>query len=256
MAAVPALTDGRAALAALKRALPRGAGTVVACRTLDQVRSVLARRLAEAVVVSPRMVPLPALTQLARDFPAVPIVCYTAFRPDDGELLLAVARTLRAPVAVEGIDDALLGGLLARVGASAERRRALADAPRVLRLRSPRQVEVWQLILSLAHAPIRSASLARKLSMSREHLSREFAMEAAPNLKRVIDLARVATAAHLLQNPGCDAQVVSRMLGFASPSHLGTTAKRVAGTTNKGLVELGPKGVLNAFARGRTRSRL
>src|SRR5690349_19356652 len=99
MAAVPALTDGRAALAALKRALPRRAGAVVACRTLDQVRSVLARRLAEAVVVSPRMVPLPALVQLARDFPTVPLVCYTAFRPDDGELLLAVARTLRAPVA-------------------------------------------------------------------------------------------------------------------------------------------------------------
>ncbi|HVX89668.1 MAG TPA: hypothetical protein VG940_12115, partial [Gemmatimonadales bacterium] len=119
MPAVPALTDGRAALAALKRALPRGAGAVVACRTLDQVRGVLARRLVEAVVVSPRLVSLAALQELARDFPAVPIVCYTAFRPDDGELLFAVARTLRAPVAVEGIDDALLGGLLQRVGATA-----------------------------------------------------------------------------------------------------------------------------------------
>lgn len=256
MPAVPALADGRAALAALKRALPRGAGTVVACRSLEQVRSVLARRLAEAVVVSPRMAPIPAIAALARDFPAVPIICYTAFRPDDGELLVAVARVLRAPVAVEGVDDALLGGLLARVGASAERRRALADAPRVLRLRSERQVEVWQLILSLAHAPIRSSTLARKLAMSREHLSREFALEAAPNLKRVIDLARVATAAHLLQNPGCDAPTAARMLGFSSASHLGTTARRVAGTTNGGLGELGPKGVLQAFARGRTRSRI
>lgn len=256
MPAVPALTDGRAALAALKRALPRGAGAVVACRTLDQVRGVLARRLVEAVVVSPRLVSLAALQELARDFPAVPIVCYTAFRPDDGELLFAVARTLRAPVAVEGIDDALLGGLLQRVGATAERRRALADAPRILRLRSARQVEVWQLILSLAHGPIRSATLARRLQMSREHLSREFALEAAPNLKRVIDLARVATAAHLLQNPGCDAPQVARLLGFASPSHLGTTAKRVAGATNGGLAALGPKGVLHAFAKGRTRSRV
>lgn len=256
MPAVPALTEGRAALAALKRALPRGAGTVVACRSLEQVRGVLARRLVEAVVVSPRLAPLAALQELARDFPAVPLICYTAFRPDDGELLFAVARTLRAPVAVEGIDDALLGGLLQRLGATAERRRALGDAPRVLRLRSERQVEVWQLILSLAHAPIRSATLARKLQMSREHLSREFALEAAPNLKRVIDLARVATAAHLLQNPGCDAQQVARLLGFASPSHLGTTAKRVAGTSNGGLAALGPKGVLQAFAKGRTRSRV
>src|SRR5690349_514514 len=42
--------------------------------------------MTEAVVVSPRVVSLPALQQLARDFPTVPLVCYTAFRPDDGEL--------------------------------------------------------------------------------------------------------------------------------------------------------------------------
>lgn len=257
MPAVAALTDGRAALAALKRALPRGAGRVVACRSVDQVRALLGRRLADAVVVSPRSVPLSTLTALAADFPAVPLICYAAFRPDDGELLHAVATALGAPVAVEGVDDAVLGDLVVRSGATAQRRRALADAPRLLRLRTDLQRAVWDLILAMAHAPVRASGLARKLGMSREHLSREFALEAAPNLKRVIDLARVATAAHLLQNPGCTAATVARMLGFASASHLGSTARRVAGTSNRGLATLGPRGVLVAFARGgRTRSRV
>lgn len=257
MPAVAALTDGRAALAALRRTLPRGAGRVVACRTVDQVRAVLARRLSDAVVASPRIATVAALAALAKDFPAVPIICYSAFRPDDGELLHSAATLLRAPVAVEGVDDAILGELVLRTGASAQRRRLLADAPRVLRLRTELQREVWDLILAIAHAPIRAGALARKLGMSREHLSREFALEAAPNLKRVIDLARTATAAHLLQNPGCTAATVARMLGFASASHLGSTARRVAGTNNRGLVELGPRGVLFAFVRGgRTRSRV
>jgi AraC-like DNA-binding protein len=257
MQVVVALTDGRTALAALKRALPRGAGRVVACKTLDQVRAVLGRRLADALVVSPRSAPLAGLSALARDYPAVPIICYSAFRPDDGDLLHAIATTLRAPVAVEGVDDAILGDLVGRAGASAERRRALADAPRLLRLRTDLQREVWLQILALAHAPVRATALAKKLGVSREHLSREFALEAAPNLKRVIDLARVATAAHLLQNPGFTTATAARMLGFASASHLGSTARRVAGTSNKGLVALGPRGVLVAFARGgRTRSRV
>lgn len=256
MPAVAALTDGRAALAALRRSLPRGGHRVVACRSVEQVRGLLARRLTDAVVVSPRAIPVAALLALAADFPAVPVFGFAAFRPDDAELLHACAAQLRIPVAVEGVDDAILGELLRRAGATALRRRALGDAPRLLRLRTDLQREVWDLTLGLAHAPIRAAQLARKLGMSREHLSREFALEAAPNLKRVIDLARVITAAHLLQNPGCTATSAARMLGFASTSHLGSTARRIAGTGAAGLAALGPHGVLVAFARGRTRSRL
>ena len=256
MPAVAALTDGRPALTALRRALPRSGARVVACRTLDQVRAVLGRRLTEAVVVSPRAVSLAALQALAREFPAVPVIGYAAFRADDGELLHACAAQLGIPVAVEGVDDALLGELLARAGATALRRRALADAPRLLRLRTDLQRDVWDLTLTLVHTPLRVSQLARRLGMSREHLSREFALEAAPNLKRVIDLARVVTAAHLLQNPGCTATAAAGMLGFASSSHLGSTARRIAGTGAAELAALGPRGVLLAFARGRTRSRL
>lgn len=256
MPVVVALTEGRTALASLRRGIPRGKGRVVACRTLDQARAHLSRRLTEAVVVSPRVVSLTALSALAHDFPAVPVIAYAPFRADDGELLHACAATLRIPVAVEGVDDPLLGELIARHGATAARRRALGDAARALRLRTPLQREVWDAILGMAHAPIRASQMARRFGMSREHLSREFALEAAPNLKRVIDLARVVTAAHLLQNPGCTATGAARMLGFASASHLGSTARRVAGSGAAGLAALGPHGVLVAFARGRTRSRV
>ena len=256
MPAVAALTEGRAALGALRRALPRGSARVVACRSLDQVRQVVARRLFDAIVISPRLASPSALSALAEEFPAIPIICYAAFRPDDGELLHACAAGLGVPIAVEGVDDAVIGAIVAAASATALRRRAMADAPRLLRLKSELQRQVWEMVLVAGHAPLRTEMLAKKLRMSREHLSREFAMEAAPNLKRVIDLARVATAAQLLQNPGISSATAARMLGFASSSHLGTAARRVAGVTTTGLGALGPRGVLGAFVKGRTRSRV
>lgn len=256
MPAVVALTEGRAALGALRRALPRGSTRVVACRSLEQVRQVVGRRLSDAIVISPRLASPSALLALAQEFPAVPIICYASFRPDDGELLHACASGLGASIAVEGVDDAVVGAIVSRASATAQRRRAMGDAPRVLRLRTELQREVWEMVLSAGHGPLRTDMLARKLRVSREHLSREFALEAAPNLKRVIDLARVATAAQLLQNPGITAATAARMLGFASSSHLGTAARRVAGVTTSGLGALGPKGVLGAFVKGRTRSRV
>jgi AraC-like DNA-binding protein len=228
----------------------------VACRSLDQVRQVVGRRLSDAIVISPRLASPSALAALAEEFPAVPIICYASFRPDDGELLHACASGLRVPIAVEGVDDAVIGQLVTRSCATAVRRRAMADAHRLLRLKTELQQEVWEMVLSAGHGPLRTEVLARKLKVSREHLSREFALEAAPNLKRVIDLARVATAAQLLQNPGISAATAARMLGFASSSHLGTAARRVAGVTTAGLGPLGPRGVLGAFVKGRTRSRV
>src|SRR5690606_39338533 len=50
----------------------------------------------------------------------------------------------------------------------------------------------------------------------------------APTLKRTIDLVRIMAAAELLKNPGHDVGAVASVLGFASSSHLSTTARRVA----------------------------
>jgi AraC-like DNA-binding protein len=91
---------------------------------------------------------------------------------------------------------------------------------------------------------------------SREHLSREFGAGGAPNLKRVIDLVRIAWAADLLANPGYSAGAVAGLLRFASPTHMAVCADRVAGVQPAALPGLGPAGVLARFARGRTRSRV
>ena len=112
------------------------------------------------------------------------------------------------------------------------------------------------LVLRRAAGPTKTAQVAAALRVTREHLSREFAAGGAPNLKRVIDLARAACAADLLGNPGYTVRAVVHILGYASPSHLAGAARRVAGATPQELRAVGPDGVLARFIRGRTRSRI
>jgi AraC-like DNA-binding protein len=126
----------------------------------------------------------------------------------------------------------------------------------VLRLTEPIQRQAWELLLGEVERPLLTSELARRLAVSREHLSRQFAAGGAPNLKRVIDLTRVACAAQLLQNPAYTAASVVRLLNFASPAHLNGTARRIAGVTSRDLGRLGPRGVLAEFVRGKTRSRI
>lgn len=255
MPAVVALVESRAALLALRRTLPRG-GLVLSCRGPAALRRVLASRLVDAVVLSPAGLSLAELIELRSRLPGMPVVAYAPFRPDDGALLLACRKHAVATVAVEGVDDAVVGDMVARVSITAERRRALADAPRMLRLTEPLQRAAWDLLLGEVERPIRTTDLAARLRVSREHLSRQFGAGGAPNLKRVIDLTRVACASQLLANPGYPIPTVVRLLHFASSSHLSGTARRIANVSTSGLGALGPRGVLAAFVRGNTRSRV
>jgi AraC-like DNA-binding protein len=179
---------------------------------------------------------------------------YAPFRPDDGEMLDGCQRNGVA-VAVEGVDEAVLGDMVGRMCLSAERRRALSDAPRVLRLHEKLQQDVWNYLIVHVAVPVRTEEVARKFQVSREHLSRQFGAGGAPNLKRVIDLTRIACAAQLLGNPGYTSASVAKILGFASSSHLSDTSQRVAGMPAQKLGTVGPRGVLGVFARGKTRSR-
>ena len=256
MATVVAVLDSRSALQSLRRTLPRGGLTVVRCRGLAALRRMLGGRLVDAVVLSPAGLAPAELAELRASMPGMPVVAYAAFRPDDGDLLLACRKHSVAVVAVEGVDDAVVGDMVARVSLTAERRRALADAPRMLRLTEPLQRAAWDLLLGEVERPIRTTELARRLAVSREHLSRQFGAGGAPNLKRVIDLTRVACAAQLLANPGYPIPTVVTLLHFASSSHLSGTARRIANVPTSGLGGLGPRGVLAAFVRGNTRSRM
>jgi AraC-like DNA-binding protein len=258
MAPVAALLDSRGALTALRRTMPGSGHRILACRSADALRRALARRMLDAVVVGLRAMRSAELLGMRVQFPALPVIAYGAFRPDDGELLFRLAQPEGvAAVAVEGVDDAVVGDLVWSRSLSQQRRVLLADAPRLLRLSEPLQQRTWQVLLADGWSPIRSADLARRLGLSREHLSRQFGAGGAPNLKRVADLMRIVTAAQLLANPGYSTRDVARLLGFASQSHLGATARRIAGIPAARLGATGLRGVFEAFLReaGRGRSR-
>ena len=256
MTAVVVLLGGAGGVAALRRSLPRGGPKVAACRNLAALHRALATRLVDALVMAPGALPKDELAALRRDYPALPLIVYGAFRPDDGPQLRAAAGTLTA-VVVEGVDDPVLGDIVLRHSLTARRRRALAAAPRLLSLEDDLQRRAWVLAVERVAAPWRTEALARALRVSREHLSRQFGAGGAPNLKRVIDLCRVVTAAQLLANPGYAVADAARLLQFASPSHLGGTARRVAGVGARDLHNLAPGELLTRFVRlGRTRSRV
>ncbi len=254
---IPVLLTSREARAALRRALPRGRARLIACRSGAQVERALRAALADAVVVDARGHDAPAfLAHCRAAYPNVPRFVYSAFRPDDGELLRTCIADCDATPIVEGAEDAVIGDLVLPRTASAARERTLAGAPRMLRLLEPLQELAWREVLRRVGGRLRAADVAKTLKVSREHLSRQFGAGGAPNIKRVIDLARAATAADLLANPGYSVRAVARILRYSSASHLSGSARRIAGVTAAGLVRLGPRGVLLAFLKGRMRSRV
>jgi len=255
MAVVATLLNSRPGLSSLRRSFLRGGPRLLPCRTRAQLEAALSSRLIDAVLLAPADLPLPDLRAFRARFPAIPVIAWGAFRPDDGELLAHWEREGAALVLVDGVDDAVAGDLVRRASLTAARRALLADAPRVLRLTHPLQHRTWELLLDQTDHPARTSELAAALAVSREHLSRQFGAGGAPNLKRVIDLIRVAAAAQLLANPGLDVAAVVRILDFASPSHLERTVRRITGQSARDLGGLGVRGVLGAFTRGKTRSR-
>lgn len=256
MPAVAALLSSAEATQTLRRTLPPGGPwSLVSCRTPSALAETLKTALVDAVVFTPASTPLDTLATLRAGFPGIPWIAFAPFKPDDGRLLVDCHGSKVAMVLVDGVDNAVAGELVVRASAAAHRRQALNEACRLLRLGDSLQRRVWNDLLDRVDQPLRTVELARRHDCSREHLSRQFGAGGAPNLKRVIDLTRVACAAAMLANPGYEARTVSRILRFATPSHLSATARRIAGVSASGLSELGPKGVLTAFARGKTRSR-
>jgi AraC-like DNA-binding protein len=253
MAAIAVLAPV-AAGAALKRSLPRPA-RLVRCRNADALQRLVVSRLVDAVVLSPLGAGLALLRDLRATLPTVPVVAWAPFRPEDAETLDACREAGVAAMLVEGVDDAVAADLLGRVTLAAVRRDALADGPRALRLSEPLQRRVWDLAVREVERPLRTGDIARRLRVSREHLSRQFGAGGAPNLKRVIDLGRIACAAQLLANTRLTPPIVAVMLSFATASHLSLTARRIADAPTSALAGLGPAGVLAAFVAGRTRSR-
>ncbi len=236
--------------------MPRRGLRITVCRSVERLDALLRSKLVDAVVIDVRASWTDGALDRIHAFPRIPFFALSRFRPDDGHLLIRCRNAGMRDVIVEGVDDGAAGELITSRTASSVRREALGGAPRMLRLTEPIQLKVWEEVLARAGEPTTTSEVARVLKRSREHLSREFAAGGAPNLKRVIDLARAAFAADLLGNPGYSVTTVTEILGFASPSHLAETARRIAGTTPIQLGQLGPRGVLDRFRKGRMWSRV
>lgn len=256
-ALVLVLHRDRSVCGALRRGLPRRWNRVVGCRGPEDVARRLASGLVDAVVVDV-LTPLWADTAFAlrRQYPRIPVFASSAFRPDDGRLLLACRAAGVRGLLVDGLDTPVAGELVGARTASRERRQALAGGPQLLRLTEPLQLAAWHEVLLRAGGPMSTTDVAAALGHTREHVSREFGAGGAPNLKRVIDLVRVAWAADLLANPAYGVRQVAAILGYSSTAHLAASARRVAGAGAAELGPLGATGVLQRFRRGRTRSRV
>ena len=192
---------------------------------------------------------------LAREFPSLPFVGIAPLRGADGPALATAAGYDFADVLAEGVDDGVLRMLLAPMMFSTRFACALWNPPPSLGLDAPLQQSAWRTVIARGGRPVRTGELAATLGVTREHLSRSFASAGAPNLKRVIDLVRLLAAAELSKNPGYDVRDVARVLGFASASHLSSTAQRIVGTKPASLARLRAVDLVDRFGQGRGRSR-
>lgn len=192
---------------------------------------------------------------LAREFPSAPFFALSPLRAIDGALAARAAAYDFADVLVDGVDDHVLRDLVIPRAFTTRFALALAVPPESLHVNTPLRLESWRVLVEHAGRPIHTNAVAEALGVTREHLSRAFGAAGAPNLKRVIDLVRLAAAAELSKNPGYDVGDVARVLGFASSSHLSTTSQRIVGIRPSSLARLRTVDLIERFVHGRMRSR-
>ena len=258
---VAAFVQRDRARALLRAAFPRRRGRVLFARTAATFEAAFRETLVDAAIVDvlspPSSMPDESwrAASLAREFPSVPFFGLLPLRVAEGPALARCASHDFADTIIEGVDDAAARELVRRAAFSARFASALHDPPPGLALSSALQREVWRCVVAQAGRPVRTSALATTLKVTREHLSRSFAVNGGPNLKRVIDLVRLIAAAELAKNPGYDVRDVAHVLGFASASHLATTSQRIVGTKPASLTRLRTVDLVDRFIRGHGRSR-
>jgi AraC-like DNA-binding protein len=187
---------------------------------------------------------------LARDFPSIPFVAITPFRPVDAPAIARCAELDFADVLADGTDDGILGHALLAHGFTTRFAAALHMPPETLALISPLQVGAWRAIVSHAGRPVGTAAIARAMGVSREHLSRSFSDGAAPTLKRVMDLVRLLAAGELAKNPGYDLAAVARLVGFGTSARLSESVQRLVRAPATALTALRSTELVERFLRG------
>jgi len=241
----------------MRAAFPRRRARLLLARTPAELEASFRTELVDAAIVD-----LASATDdtwraagLALEFPSVPFFGLLALRAAEAPALAQCVTLDFADVLIESVDDSVCRDLVLRSGFSARFARALHDPPQPLALDTDLQRAAWRGIVAWAGRPVRTQLLAGALGVTREHLSRTFAADGSPNLKRVIDLVRLVAAAELAKNPGYDVRDVAAVLDFASSSHLSSTAQRVVGTKPASLSRLRAIDLVDRFTRGHRRSR-
>jgi AraC-like DNA-binding protein len=245
------------ARAVARAAFPRRRARLLLARTPDELEQTFRSSLVDATIIdlAGSGEETWRAARLAREFPSMPFFGLTTLRASESPALAQCAALDFADVLVESVDDTVLRHLVLRQAFSTRFAIALYDPPEALALSTPLQQHAWRCIVGWAGRPVRTQLLADALKVTREHLSRTFAAEGAPNLKRVIDLVRLIAAAELAKNPGYDVRDVAEVLDFASSSHLSSTAQRIVGTKPTSLARLRAVDLVERFTRGHGRSR-
>lgn len=236
--AVAALLERRPAALAARRALAAGGIRLTVARSPAHLATLLGRELLDAVLIGLDAARGPALEALRADYPAIPLLLFAPVRAEDAGVLLRAARERVAGLAVEGLDEPILAALIHRHGVSARRRDALLPLAPALGLTDPLQLKAWGLVVSEAPLGLDTATLAKRLRVARETLSRRFAAGGAPSLKQAIDGVRLVAASQLLGNPAYRVDDVARLLGFTSSSLLHRTARRAFGVPLREVARL------------------
>jgi AraC-like DNA-binding protein len=245
------------ARAVARAAFPRRRARLLLAKTPEELEQTFRSSLVDATIIdlAGSGEETWRAAKLAREFPSMPFFGLTTLRASESPALAQCAALDFADVLVESVDDTVLRHLVLRQAFSTRFAIALYDPPEALALSTPLQQQAWRSIVGWAGRPVRTQLLADALKVTREHLSRTFAAEGAPNLKRVIDLVRLIAAAELAKNPGYDVRDVAEVLDFASSSHLSSTAQRIVGTKPTSLARLRAVDLVERFTRGHGRSR-
>ena len=245
------------ARAIVRVAFPRRRVRVVLTRTFEDFEAAFKTHLVDAAIVDVGggHEDTWRVAARAREYPSVPFFGLAPLRANEGPAIAQCAQYEFADTLIDGVDDCAARDLVMHVSFSTRFARALELPPAALGLQTALQGAAWRWVVAGAGRPVRTSALAEALDVTREHLSRSFSAGGAPNLKRVIDLVRIVAAAELAKNPGYDLRDVAHVLGFASSSHLSSTAMRVVGTKPTSLARLRTVDLVDRFARGHGRSR-
>jgi len=241
-----------------RTAFPKRKAKTVVVKSRDEFNEAMRRELIDAVVIDVGGGGEEAweLLALGQDFPSAPFFALVQSRTTDGPAIARATQMGVADILTEGIDEDAARDLVGPFTYTTRFARALQEPPAALGLSSDIQKKTWAALIAHAGRPVTTKDLAQEIGITREHLSRNFALGNGPNLKRVIDLVRLISAAELSKNPGYDVRDVAAVLGFASSSHLAVTTQRIASTRPASLAGLRAVDLVERFLQGRTRSRV